>query len=67
MLFAEDRPARITLVMVPIAIVALGCGVSLLPRDVVLQVFNVLAAWLTLSLPIGVLVGHCALGESEPR
>jgi len=65
MLPADDRLARLTLVLIPTAIVGLGCGVSLLPRDIVLQAFNVLTAWLTLSVPIGVLFGHCALSESD--
>jgi hypothetical protein len=62
---AEDRLARLMLVVVPITLVALGCGVSLLPHDVIMQVFYVLAAWLTLSLPIGIVVGHCALDGSD--
>jgi hypothetical protein len=61
----EDRLARLILVLVPSIIVTLGCGVSLLPRDMVMQAINALTAWLTLSLLIGVVVGHCALGEAE--
>jgi hypothetical protein len=61
----EDRLARLALALVPVVIVALGCGVSLLPRDLVVRAIGALTAWLTLSLLIGVVVGHCALGEAD--
>lgn len=59
----EDRLVRLTLAAIPVAIVALGLGASLLPGDLVVQVACGLTVWLMLSLPIGVLVGHCILGE----
>jgi hypothetical protein len=61
----EDRLTRLTLALVPVVIVALGCGASLLPRDLVVRAIGALAAWLSLSLLIGVVVGHCALGEAD--
>ena len=56
---------RLVLVLVPAVIVTLGCGVSLMPRDLVIRWTSLLAAWLTLSLPVGVLVGHCVPDEAE--
>ena len=61
----EDRLARSILLLVPAIIVTLGCGVSLLPREMVVRAISALTAWLTLSLLIGVVVGHCALGEID--
>jgi hypothetical protein len=59
-----DRLDRLLLASVP-AIIALGGGVSLLPRELLLRATGVLTVWLTLSVPIGIVVGHCALGEAE--
>jgi ABC-type spermidine/putrescine transport system permease subunit II len=61
----EDRLARMTFVLVPAVIVAVGCGLSLLPRGVVGETFTVLGVWLSFSLPVGVVVGHCALSEAD--
>jgi hypothetical protein len=61
------RSSRVALAVMPAAIVALGCGASLVPRDLVMHVGSVLAVWLTLSLPVGVAVGRCALGEADAR
>ena len=61
--FAEDRLARLALIIVPISIVSLGIGASVLSPAVVGQVAGAIAAWLSLSLPVGVLIGHCVLGE----
>ena len=61
----EDRLARLTFVLVPAVIVAIGCGLSLLPRGVVGETFTVLGVWLSFSLPVGVVVGHCALSEAD--
>jgi hypothetical protein len=62
---AEDRLARSTLALVPVIVAVLGCGVRLLPHDLVAQAITVLSVWLMLALPVGVIVGHCALGECD--
>jgi hypothetical protein len=63
-----DRRDRLILALVPTAITILGCGVSLLPRHHwVLQAIGVLSVWLTLSLPVGIAIGHCMLGETDCR
>lgn len=61
----EDRFARVTLVLVPACIVIIGCGASLLPHRAIVELVEFLAGWLSLSLLIGVLAGHCMLSESE--
>jgi ABC-type spermidine/putrescine transport system permease subunit II len=62
----DERLARLTFATVPITIVAVGCGLSLLPMGVVGGALGVLTAWLTVSIPVGVLVGHCVLSDSDP-
>ncbi|MEJ0015287.1 MAG: hypothetical protein WDN25_01745 [Acetobacteraceae bacterium] len=44
-------------------IAGLVLGLSLLPRDVVVHVISVLTAWLMLSVPIGIVIGHCVLDD----
>ena len=61
----EDRLARLTLAALPTAIVLLGCGASLLPHRIVVEALDFLIVWLTVSLSVGVLVGHCTLSESD--
>jgi hypothetical protein len=61
----EDRFARLMLVFVPACIVIVGCGASLLPHRMVIELVEILAGWLSLSLLIGVLAGHCMLSESD--
>lgn len=56
---------RLVLALVPAIIVTLGCGVSLMPYDLIVRGTSLLAAWLTLSLPVAVLVGHCVPDEAE--
>ena len=51
--------------LVPAAIVTLGYGASMLPREMVLRAISALTAWLALSLGIGVVVGHCVLSEAD--
>jgi hypothetical protein len=58
---------RLVLALVPTTITVLGCGLSLLPRDWVLQAISVLIVWLTLSLPVGIAIGHCIIGETDYR
>jgi hypothetical protein len=65
MSWVEDRFARTMLVLLPAMIVIAGCGVSLLPRQLIVQAVSLLASWLYLSILIGIAVGHCALGESD--
>jgi hypothetical protein len=48
---------------VPALIILTGCGASLLPPATLAQILTGLTAWTCLSLPLAVLVGHCALGE----
>ena len=65
MSIAGGRIARLTLAMVPAVILTLGCCVRLLPHHVLVHAISALTAWLTLSLLVGVVVGHCALGEAD--
>jgi hypothetical protein len=60
-----DRLTRLTLALVPAIIVTLGCSASLVPRELVAKAISALTAWLTLSVLVGVVVGHCALGEAD--
>ncbi|HEY2618866.1 MAG TPA: hypothetical protein VGI78_16120 [Acetobacteraceae bacterium] len=60
-----DRLIRFILALMPAAIIALGCGASFLPRELVVRAISAMTAWLLLSFLIGVVVGHCALGEAE--
>jgi hypothetical protein len=62
---ADDRTARLLLWLVPTAVVVAGCGLSLLPRHVVIESIIIVLVWLSLSLPIGVLAGHCMLNETN--
>jgi hypothetical protein len=65
MSWVEDRFARTMLVLLPAMIVIAGCGVSLLPRQLIVQAVSLLTSWLYLSILIGIAVGHCALGEND--
>lgn len=57
---SNDDSLGLTAIMGPPAIAAVCIVVlHLLPS----QVLTVLTAWVLLSYPIGVLIGHCALGE----
>ena len=68
MLSDGDRRDRRILALVPTTITVLGCGVSMLPRDHwVLQAIGVLSVWLTLSLPVGIVIGHCMIREADCR
>jgi hypothetical protein len=60
---AEERRERLVLVGVPMLVVLLGCGLSVLPAAAVAEVLDCLTAWICVSIPLAVLVGHCALGE----
>lgn len=57
-----DRLVRIASAIVP-AIVIGTAGACLLPVDTLALILTVLTAWTCASVPIGVLVGHCALSE----
>ena len=61
---ADDRFARLILRLVPTAIVVVGCGLSLLPRHILIELVTIVLVWLSLSLPIGVLAGHFILNET---
>jgi hypothetical protein len=65
MSFLGDRRDPVKQLLLPLGIVAIGCGASLLPHHLIVEAAQLLAAWLTLSLPIGVVVGHCVLDEAE--
>jgi len=60
---AEDRQDRLLLVGVPALVALLGCGISLLPPAALADLLDCLTAWTCVSIPLAVLVGHCALGE----
>jgi hypothetical protein len=63
--WVEDRFTRTMLMLLPAMIVIAGFGVSLLPRQLIVQAVSLLTTWLYLSILIGIAVGHCALGESD--
>jgi hypothetical protein len=65
MSWVEDRFTRTMLVLLPAMIVVAGCGVSLLPRQLIVHAVSLLTIWLYLSILTGIAVGHCALGESD--
>ena len=60
---AEVRREKVFLFCISALILLLGCGMSLLPSSAVAEVLRLLTAWTCLSIPLAVLVGHCALGE----
>ena len=62
---ADDRIARLILWLVPTTIIVVGCGLSLLPRHVIIELVTIVLVWISLSLPIGVLAGHCILSETN--
>jgi hypothetical protein len=66
-MLSEERRDRLILALVPTTITVLGCAASLLPRDLVVQAIGVLTIWLTLSLPVGIAIGHCMIGEADCR
>ncbi len=60
-----DRSSCSALALAPVAIAAFGYGISLLPHDLLVRAATVLGAWLMLSFPIGLLVGHCVPAEDR--
>jgi len=60
---ADDRRDRMISFCVPAMVVLTGCGASLLPPATLGQILEFLTVWTCLSIPLAVLVGHCALGE----
>jgi hypothetical protein len=65
MSWVEVRFTRSMLMLLPAIIVIAGFGVSLLPRQLIVQAVCLLTTWLYLSILIGIAVGHCALSESD--
>lgn len=65
MSWVEDRFSRTMLMLLPAMIIVAGCGVSLLPRQLIVQAVSLLTTWLYLSILTGIAVGHCALSESD--
>ncbi|HTI79629.1 MAG TPA: hypothetical protein VL614_04185 [Acetobacteraceae bacterium] len=63
----DERIARLILWLVPTIIVVVGCVLSILPHCVVLELLTIMFAWLSLSLPIGVLAGQFMTNEGERR
>lgn len=61
----DDRPARIIRWLLPTTIILAGCGISLLPRHIAAELATIALVWLSMSLPIGVLAGHCMLNETS--
>ena len=55
----DERAARTVPVLVFAAIVVGACGLRLLPHGMLMGVLNLLTVWLLLSVPIGVMTGHC--------
>lgn len=62
-MIAADRLERMLLICIPVTIILLGCGASLMRPHLVRDVLDVLTAWTCTSIPLAVLVGHCALNE----
>lgn len=62
-MFAEDRLEGMLLICIPMMIVLLGCGASMVRPHVLLAVLDVLTAWTCVSIPLAVLFGHCALND----
>lgn len=54
---------RLITVSLPAAIVAVGCGLSVVQPAAVAQALTALTVWTCIALPVAVLFGHCALGE----
>lgn len=65
MLSFGDRLSRLALFVVPVTTFAYGF--SLIPHDVLVRATSIMVAWLTLSLPVGVLAGHLVLEEADGR
>jgi hypothetical protein len=63
MISYDNHLSRSMLVLLPVAIVALGFGLSMVPSCIVLHWLKILTAWLTVSVPLAVVVGHCMLNE----
>ena len=61
--FAKDRLEAVILFGVPALIVLLGCAAGEPRFHVVVEVLDYLAAWTCTSIPLAVLIGHCALGS----
>jgi hypothetical protein len=61
----DECLARLILWLVPTTIVVVGCVLSVLPHGLVLDLVTIMFAWMSLSLPIGVLAGHFMLNEGE--
>jgi hypothetical protein len=64
---AEQRLDRFLIVAIPATILVIGCGASLLPWRIVFPMLNLLTAWIALSFPVGLLVGHCISGYSTDK
>ena len=60
---AGGRRDALILFSIPTLIAALGCAARLLPPTAVAVLVQVLTDWTCLSVPLSVLVGHCALSE----
>ncbi len=60
-----NRFDRLTFALIPASIVIAGCGASLLPHHAVMLLVEFVVIWISVSVPIGVLAGHCMLGESD--
>ena len=65
MMQTEDRLNRAILAAVPALIVGVGVGLSLLPRSTASEVLTLLLAWTSLSLPLGIALGHCVPFEES--
>lgn len=63
MFAAEDHRERLVLFFLPTLIFVLGCGASLMPPAALAETLAFLTAWICLSVPLAVLVGHCSLSE----
>jgi hypothetical protein len=61
----NDRFDRLMLWLVPAAIVVIGCSAGLLPHHAIIRLIEFVVAWLLLSVPIGVVAGHCVLSEGD--
>ncbi|HTZ70555.1 MAG TPA: hypothetical protein VMB71_07895 [Acetobacteraceae bacterium] len=59
----EDRLEKVLLFCLPAMIVMIGCGAGMLTPHAIRELLDFLTAWTFASVPLAVLVGHCALDE----
>jgi hypothetical protein len=59
----NDRRLRVITATLPAILLLVLCA-HFLPVDILVSILTVLTAWTCAAIPVGVLVGHCALSEA---